>query len=117
MAIMVTGGTGVAPRDRTVEVVRRLLTIELEGFGELFRMLSYRQIGAAAMLSRAVGGLIAAPESGCESLVFAMPGSSNAVRLAMTELILPQLPHLAYLRSAHPQTSSERASPPSGSDH
>lgn len=86
--IVSTGGTGVARRDTTVEVVERLLDKRLDGFGELFRMLSHREIGAAAMLSRALGGIAGG------SLLFALPGSSAAVRLAMEELILPELPHL-----------------------
>jgi len=91
--IITTGGTGIAKRDTTVEVVRRLLDKELEGFGELFRMLSYEQVGAAAMLSRAVAGL-----SG-ETLIFTLPGSPNAVRLAMEKLIVPELPHMVWEKS------------------
>jgi molybdenum cofactor biosynthesis protein B len=90
--ICCTGGTGITHRDTTVEVVRRLLTKELEGFGELFRMLSFQQVGPAAMLSRAVGGLA------CQTLLFAMPGSAQAVELAMTQLITPELPHLIWER-------------------
>jgi molybdenum cofactor biosynthesis protein B len=98
-AILTTGGTGISRRDTTVEVVRRLLTAELEGFGELFRMISHTEIGAAAMLSRAVAGLVARdPDRGGDTFVFAMPGSSNAVRTAMTGLILPELPHLIWER-------------------
>lgn len=91
--ICTTGGTGIASRDTTIEVVERLLNKKLDGFGEIFRMLSYEQVGAAAMLSRAIGGL-----SG-ETLLFAMPGSVNAVALAMTKLIIPELPHLIWERS------------------
>ncbi len=91
-AIITTGGTGIAQRDTTVEVVRRLLDKELEGFGELFRMLSYEQVGAAAMLSRAVAGLAG------ETLIFTLPGSPNAVRLAMEKLIIPELPHMVWER-------------------
>ncbi len=97
-AVLVTGGTGIAARDTTIEVVRRLLTTELEGFGELFRMLSYRRVRAAAMLSRAVAGLVARPDTG-DTFVFAMPGSTDAVELALTELIAPQLAHLVWLRT------------------
>ncbi len=86
--ILTTGGTGISRRDTTVEVVERLLDKRLEGFGELFRMLSHREIGAAAMLSRAVAGLAG------RSAIFALPGSPAAVRLALGELILPELPHL-----------------------
>jgi molybdenum cofactor biosynthesis protein B len=87
-AVLVTGGTGIAARDLTYETVNALLTKPLPGYGELFRMLSYQEIGAAAMLSRAVGGLM----NGVVLLV--MPGSRAAVELAMTRLILPELPHL-----------------------
>jgi molybdenum cofactor biosynthesis protein B len=97
--VLCSGGTGLAPRDRTVEVLRPLLTTELEGFGELFRMLSFQEIGAAAMSSRSIGGLVARDASaGGDTFVFAMPGSPAAVELAMTRLILPQLPHLVWLR-------------------
>jgi len=90
--ICCTGGTGIARRDTTIEVVERLLDKKLDGFGELFRMLSWEQVGAAAMLSRAVGGLAG------ETLLFAMPGSTNAVSLAMSRLIVPELPHLVWER-------------------
>ncbi|MDP3940287.1 MAG: MogA/MoaB family molybdenum cofactor biosynthesis protein [Deltaproteobacteria bacterium] len=86
--ILVTGGTGVAPRDRTVEVVRELLERELPGFGEIFRMLSFREIGAAAMLSRALAGVARG------KAVFALPGSADAVKLAMNQIILPEIGHL-----------------------
>jgi molybdopterin adenylyltransferase len=87
-AILVTGGTGIAARDQTPDAIRGLLTKELPGFGELFRMLSYQEIGAAAMLSRALGGVID------QTVVLLMPGSTPAVRLAMDQLILPELGHL-----------------------
>jgi molybdenum cofactor biosynthesis protein B len=87
-AILVTGGTGVSPRDLTVETVCSLLTRTLPGYGELFRMLSYAEIGSAAMLSRAIGGLMKGTP------VFVMPGSRSAVALAMRTLILPELGHL-----------------------
>ena len=97
--ILTTGGTGIAPRDTTIEVVRRLLTVEIEGFGELFRMLSYRDIKAAAMLSRAVAGLVAKEaEAGGDTFIFAMPGSTNAVETAVGQLIVPQLAHLIWQR-------------------
>lgn len=86
--IVTTGGTGVARRDTTVEVVERLLEKRLDGFGEIFRMLSYREIGAAAMLSRALAGTVGG------TVLFALPGSKAAVRLAMEELVVPELPHL-----------------------
>ncbi len=96
--ILTTGGTGIARRDGTVEVVRAILTAELEGFGELFRMLSWKQVGAAAMMSRAVGGLVAREaEHGGDTFLFAMPGSVNAIETAMT-LLGPQLSHLVWER-------------------
>jgi len=87
-AILLTGGTGVAARDQTPETLSRLFTKELPGYGELLRMLSYQEIGPAAMLSRALGGVIDS------TVVLAMPGSTAAVRLAMEKLILPELGHL-----------------------
>ncbi len=87
-AILLTGGTGIAPRDQTPETLEKLLTKNLPGYGELLRMLSYEEIGPAAMLSRACGGLIG------QTLVLTMPGSTAAVRLAMEKLILPELGHL-----------------------
>ncbi len=90
--MILTGGTGISQRDTTIEVVRRVLDKELEGFGELFRMLSWDEVQAAAMLSRAVAGLAD------QTLLFALPGSTNAVRLAMQKLIVPELPHLVWER-------------------
>jgi len=87
-AILITGGTGIAARDQTPEALRGLFAKELPGFGELFRMLSYQEIGAAAMLSRAIGGVIGT------TVVLLMPGSTAAVRLAVEKLILPELGHL-----------------------
>ena len=87
-AVLVTGGTGVSGRDQTYETVSTLLTKSLPGYGELFRMLSYAEIGPACMLSRAVGGLIG------RVAIFVMPGSLAAVELAMSRVILPELPHL-----------------------
>lgn len=89
-AILVTGGTGVSPRDRTYEAVSDLLTKTIPGYGELFRMLSYQEIGPACILSRAVGGLLG------PTVVLLMPGSRAAVELAMTKIILPELPHLVH---------------------
>ena len=91
--ICTTGGTGIASRDTTIEVVERLLDKKLDGFGELFRMLSWDEVGPASMLSRAIAGLAG------ETLLFAMPGSTNAVKLAMDKLIVPELPHLIWERS------------------
>lgn len=89
-AILTNGGTGIAARDTSYEAIAGLLDKRIDGFGELFRMLSFQEIGAAAMLSRAVAGVHRG------KLVVAMPGSSNAVKLAMTKLVLPELGHLVY---------------------
>lgn len=86
--IITTGGTGVTSRDGTYEAVNGLLEKRLDGFGELFRMLSYEEIGSAAMMSRATAG------STSGKVVFVLPGSENAVRLAMTRLIIPELGHV-----------------------
>jgi molybdenum cofactor biosynthesis protein B len=86
--ILTNGGTGISPRDNTVAVIESKLTLPLPGFGELFRMLSYDQIGSGAMLSRATGGVTEG------KILFALPGSTKAVELAMTKLILPELKHL-----------------------
>jgi molybdopterin adenylyltransferase len=86
--ILSSGGTGVSRRDLASDVVERVIERRLEGFGELFRMLSYQEIGSGAMMSRAVGGVAGG------KLVFAMPGSTGAVELAMTKLILPEIRHL-----------------------
>ncbi|MDR5682759.1 MAG: MogA/MoaB family molybdenum cofactor biosynthesis protein [Armatimonadota bacterium] len=88
--ILTTGGTGISPRDNTYEVVSRMIERRLDGFGELFRMLSYQEVGPAAMLSRAVGGTVAG------RVVLCMPGSPDAVRLAMDRLVLPEIEHLAW---------------------
>lgn len=99
-AILTTGGTGISRRDTTIEVVERKLTARLDGFGELFRMLSWDEVGAAAMLSRSVAGLIARDEShGGDTFIFCMPGSTNAVKLAMSRLVVPELPHLIWERT------------------
>jgi len=87
-AIVFCGGTGFSPRDLTVDAVRPFLEREVEGFGELFRALSYAEIGTAAMLSRALGGVAR------RRAVFCLPGSPKAVRLAVERLILPELAHL-----------------------
>lgn len=90
-AVITNGGTGIAPRDTTFEAIRRLLDKEIEGFGELFRALSYQDIGAAAMLSRAVAGVAKG------KVVISLPGSTGAVELGMTKLILPELGHMIFL--------------------
>jgi molybdopterin adenylyltransferase len=87
--VLVTGGTGISSRDRTFDTVSAAIAKPLPGFGELFRMLSFAEIGSAAMLSRAVGGVT---KDGL--VVFAMPGSPAAVKLACERLILPELTHL-----------------------
>jgi molybdenum cofactor biosynthesis protein B len=90
VAVVVTnGGTGISTRDSAYETITSLLDKRLDGFGELFRMLSYEEIGAAAMLSRAVGGIARG------KVLFALPGSTKAVRLGMEKLILPQAAHLS----------------------
>jgi molybdopterin adenylyltransferase len=86
-AVLFTGGTGLTRRDQTVDTLRPLLDRELPGFGELFRMLSFQEIGSAAWLSRALAGTHG------ELLVFLLPGSPNAAKLALERLILPELGH------------------------
>jgi len=86
--IITTGGTGITSRDGTFEAIDALLDKRLDGFGELFRMLSFEEIGPSAMMSRATAGTVA------RKAIFVLPGSPNAVRLAMTRLILPELGHV-----------------------
>jgi molybdenum cofactor biosynthesis protein B len=86
--VITTGGTGITSRDSTYEAIDGLLEKRLDGFGELFRMLSYPEIGAAAMLTRATAGLA------CGTIVIALPGSEHAVRLGMEKLVLPEIGHL-----------------------
>lgn len=89
--IITTGGTGIARRDVTIEAVKPLLDKEIEGFGELFRYLSYTEdVGTKALLSRAIAGTI------MNKLIFTLPGSTGAVKLAMTKLIIPELNHMVY---------------------
>jgi molybdenum cofactor biosynthesis protein B len=92
-AMIITGGTGVAPRDHTADVVKKLLEFELPGFGELFRMLSYAEIGSAAFASRAIAGM----RQG--KFIAALPGSTGGCKLAMEKLILPEIGHLVHLAS------------------
>ena len=87
-AVIVNGGTGIAPRDSTYEVVSRLLEKKLDGFGEIFRYLSYLDIGSAAIMSRAAAGTAAG------KILILLPGSSGAVKLAMEKLILPEIRHM-----------------------
>jgi len=86
--VITTGGTGITRRDTTAQVVERMIDTPLPGFGELFRMLSFQEIGAGAMLSRATAGVRRG------KLIFALPGSTRAVELAMSRLIVPELRHL-----------------------
>ena len=88
--VLLNGGTGISARDNTFEAVTALLEKTLPGFGEIFRMLSYEEIGPGAMLSRATAGLFQG------TLIFSMPGSTNAVKLAMEKLIAPELSHLVW---------------------
>jgi molybdenum cofactor biosynthesis protein B len=88
--VLFNGGTGISPRDTTYDVVSRNLEKTLPGFGELFRMLSYAEVGAAAMFSRATAGVYRG------TLVFSMPGSPNAVQVALEKLIIPEINHLAW---------------------
>jgi molybdenum cofactor biosynthesis protein B len=90
-AVVLTGGTGIAPRDVTYEAVRDVLEKPLDGFGELFRSLSYAEIGSAAMLSRAIGGIAG------RTAVFALPGSTKAVELGIRKLVAPELGHILGL--------------------
>ena len=108
-AIILNGGTGVSRRDNTFDAVSSALTKTLPGFGEIFRMLSYQSIGSGALLSRATAGIILTPQTqdselktqdsaggAKHTIVFSIPGSPNAVDLAMHKLILPELPHLVW---------------------
>ena len=93
-AVILSGGTGIAPRDTTYDAIEQLLEKTLPGFGEIFRALSYAEIGSRAIASRAIAGVYSG------SLIFSLPGSSNAVKLAVEQLILPELVHLVtQLRS------------------
>ena len=90
-AIILSGGTGLSPKDITFETISQMLEKELSGFGEIFRYLSYEEIGSSAMLSRAIAGTIK------KKIVFLLPGSPNAVKLALEKLIFPELGHMVYL--------------------
>ncbi|MDA0672467.1 MAG: MogA/MoaB family molybdenum cofactor biosynthesis protein [Cyanobacteria bacterium] len=94
-AIVLNGGTGIAPRDTTYDAIAALLDKTLPGFGELFRYLSYGEVGSRAMASRAIAGIHQ------NTLIFSLPGSSNAVRLGMEALILPELGHLVRQMQGH----------------
>lgn len=86
--LLLNGGTGISSRDGTYEVVSQILEKKLDGFGELFRFLSYKEIGSASILSRAIGGTIG------KKAIFSMPGSTNAVSLAMNSILLDEIPHV-----------------------
>jgi len=92
-AVITTGGTGIAPRDVTVEAIQPMLEKEIPGFGELFRVISYQKIGSAAVLTRAVAGVARG------KAVFCLPGSPQSVSLAVQELILPEVGHI--IKHAH----------------
>ena len=89
-AIIITGGTGLSKRDVTYETITGMLEKEMNGFGELFRYLSYQEIGPASMMSRATAGIYQG------KLLFSLPGSEPAVRIAMEKLILPELGHMVW---------------------
>jgi len=98
-AVITTGGTGISARDTTYEVVDRMLEKRLDGFGEIFRMLSYEEVGAAAVLSRAVAGAVG------DKLVACLPGSRNAVRLAVEKLLVPEIAHVVFELRKHREGS------------
>jgi molybdopterin adenylyltransferase len=100
-ALIFNGGTGISPRDNTYEAIAGLLEKTLSGFGEIFRFLSYQEIGSRAIASRAIAGVYN------QKMIFALPGSSNGVRLAMEKLILPELVHLVSLISSQPPKTHE----------
>lgn len=87
-AIIINGGTGISHRDSTFEAVDRILEKRLDGFGEIFRYLTYQEIGSAAIMTRAIAGVVKG------RVIFSIPGSEHAVKLAMEALILPELPHV-----------------------
>jgi molybdenum cofactor biosynthesis protein B len=97
-AVVTTGGTGISARDTTYEVVERMIEKKLEGFGEIFRMLSYVEIGAAAMMSRALAGAVGT------KFVASLPGSRNAVRLAVEKLLVPELAHVVFELRKHQES-------------
>ena len=98
-AVITTGGTGISARDTTYEVVDRMIEKKLDGFGEIFRALSYDEIGAAAILSRAVAGTVGT------KLVACLPGSRNAVRLAVEKLLVPEISHVIFELRKHQEGS------------
>jgi len=94
-ALIITGGTGLSPRDVTIETIKPMLSKQISGFGELFRKISYDRIGSPAMLSRALAGIVIGKP------VFCLPGSPDAVQTAMEKLILPELGHLIRVARQH----------------
>lgn len=94
-AVITTGGTGISGRDTTYEVAERMIDKKLDGFGEIFRTLSYEEVGAAAMLSRAIAGSAGGKFLAC------LPGSRNAVRLAMEKLLIPEISHVVFELKRH----------------
>jgi molybdopterin adenylyltransferase len=98
-AVITTGGTGISARDTTYEVVDRMIEKKLDGFGEIFRALSFEEIGAAAILSRAVAGTVGT------KLVACLPGSRNAVRLAVEKLLVPEISHVVFELRKHQEGS------------
>ena len=97
-AVLTTGGTGISARDTSYEVVERMLEKRLDGFGEIFRMLSYEEIGSAAMMSRALAGSVGS------KFVASLPGSRNAVRLAVEKLLVPELAHIVFELRKHQES-------------
>ena len=97
-AVVATGGTGISARDTTYEVVERMVEKRLDGFGEIFRMLSYEEIGAAAIMSRALAGSVGT------KFVASLPGSRNAVRLAVEKLLVPELAHIVFELRKHQES-------------
>ena len=97
-AVITTGGTGISGCDATYEVVDRMIEKKLDGFGEIFRMLSYEEIGAAAIMSRAVAGAVGT------KFVASLPGSRNAVRLAAEKLLVPELAHIVFELRKHEES-------------
>jgi molybdenum cofactor biosynthesis protein B len=97
-AVVTSGGTGISARDTTYEVVDRMIEKRLDGFGEVFRMLSYEEIGAAAIMSRAVAGAVGT------KFVASLPGSRNAVRLAMEKLLVPEIAHVVFELRKHQES-------------
>jgi molybdopterin adenylyltransferase len=102
--VITSGGTGITGRDHTVPIVESLIIKPMPGFGELFRMLSYQEVGAAAMLSRALGGLANG------ALLFALPGSSNAAKTAWEKLLKDELGHLVFEMTRHEQVQTIKES-------